>query len=62
MMPNAPKDISRMIRKRRITLCLTQEQFAVKVGVTFSTVNRWENSKSRPSPLALLRIKELENK
>lgn len=38
---------------------LTQEQFAAKVGVTFSTVNRWENGKGTPSPLALRRIEEL---
>jgi putative transcriptional regulator len=62
MMLDAKKDISRMIRKRRITLGLTQEQFAAKVGVTCSTVNRWENNKSKPSPLALLRIEELHTK
>lgn len=38
---------------------LTKEQLAAKVGVTFSTVNRWESGKSRPSPLALRRIEEL---
>jgi len=56
------KDISEMIKKRRIALGLTQEQFAAKVGVTFSTVNRWENNKSKPSPLALQRIKKLQKK
>ena len=53
------KDIPKKIRKLRATLGLTQEQFAAKVGVTFSTVNRWENGKGRPSPLAMLRIEEL---
>lgn len=53
------KDIPKKIRKLRATLGLTQEQFAAKVGVTFSTVNRWENEKGRPSPLAMLRIEEL---
>jgi transcriptional regulator with XRE-family HTH domain len=56
----AKKDISKSIRKRRIALCLTQEQFAAKVGVTYSTVNRWENGKTAPSPLALQRINELQ--
>jgi len=37
-----------------------QEQFAAKVGVTFSTVNRWENGKGDPSPLAMQRIEELQ--
>jgi len=36
-----------------------QEQFAAKVGVTFSTVNRWENGRGTSSPLAMRRIKEL---
>jgi DNA-binding transcriptional regulator YiaG len=48
------------IRKLRATLGLTQEQFAAKVGVTWSTVNRWENGRGNPSPLAMRRIKELQ--
>ena len=56
------QDTSKMIRQLRAALGLTQEQFAAKVGVTFSTVNRWENSVSKPSPLAMLRIKRLQNK
>jgi putative transcriptional regulator len=56
----AMKDISEMVKKKRIGLGLTQEQFAAKIGVTFSTVNRWENNKARPSPLALHRINELQ--
>ena len=57
----AKKDISQRIRELRTTLGLTQEQFAVKVGVTYSTVNRWENKKGQHSPLAMLRIGELQN-
>ena len=38
---------------------LTQEKFAAKLGVTFPTINRWENGRAKPSPLALQRIKEL---
>ena len=53
------KDIPRMIRELRKALGLTQEQFAAKVGVTFSTVNRWENSRGNPSPLAMRQIEEL---
>ncbi len=54
------KDISKMIRQLRAALGLTQEQFAAKVGVTYSTVNRWENDKGKPSPLALLRIEQIQ--
>jgi putative transcriptional regulator len=62
MTPREKRDISKMIRRGRIALGLTQEQFAVKVGVTFTTVNRWENNKARPSPLAIRRIKELQKR
>ncbi|MHC4587166.1 MAG: helix-turn-helix domain-containing protein [Planctomycetota bacterium] len=56
------KDISQIVRELRVALGLTQEQFAAKIGVTVSTVNRWENDKGKPSPLAMLRIKKLRNK
>lgn len=55
------RDIAKMIRQMRTALGLTQEQFAARVGVTFSTINRWENGKGRPSPLAMLRIEGLQN-
>ena len=38
---------------------LTQEKFAAKLGVTFPTINRWENGRAKPSPLAMQRIEEL---
>lgn len=52
-------ELARKIRQLRSKLGLTQEQFAAKVGVTFSTVNRWESGKSKPSPLAMRQIEEL---
>ena len=61
MASRAKKDIPKMIRKLRTALGLTQEQFAAKIGVTVSTANRWENGKGTPSPLAMLRIEELQN-
>ena len=57
----AKKNISKIIRELRTVLGLTQEQFAAKVGVTFTTVNRWENNKAKPSPLALQKMEELQN-
>lgn len=47
------------IRRLRSKLGLTQEQFTAKVGVTFSTVNRWETEKSKPSPMAMRWIQEM---
>jgi len=52
-------ELARKIRELRSKLGLTQEQFAARVGVTFSTVNRWESGKSKPSPLAMRQIEEL---
>ena len=54
------RELAKSIEELREKLDLTQEQFAAKVGVTFSTVNRWENSKGTPSPLTKRRIEELQ--
>ncbi len=51
--------MSSMVKDLRSRLKLTQEQFAAKVGVTWSTVNRWENGRGKPSPLAMRQIDEL---
>jgi putative transcriptional regulator len=50
-----------IVRTLRQALGLTQEQFAAEIGVTVSTVNRWENGRTRPQPLAMRRITELQN-
>ena len=39
---------------------LTQEQFAQEVGVTYSTVNHWENGKRNPQPYLLRRLLEMK--
>ncbi len=48
-----------LIRSLRQELGLSQEKFAAKVGVTFPTVNRWENNHAKPSPLALEKIETI---
>jgi len=50
------EDTGRRIRRLRGKLGLTQVQFAELMGVSFASVNRWENGQSRPSPLAWQRI------
>lgn len=35
---------------------LTQMQLAEELGVTYETINRWENGHIQPSPLALKQI------
>ena len=56
---NAQVDISRLVRELRERTGLTQEKFAAKLGVTFPTINRWENGRAKPSPLAMQKIEEL---
>ena len=52
-------DISRLVRELRKITGLTQEKFAARLGVTFPTINRWENGRTRPSPLAMEKIEAL---
>jgi putative transcriptional regulator len=54
-------EVSHLIRKLRHLTGLSQEQFAQKLGVAFSTINRWENGHMQPSPLALKQIKTMLN-
>jgi DNA-binding transcriptional regulator YiaG len=44
------------IRELRVTMGLTQEEFAHRLGVTLCTVNRWENNKVAPSRLAIKQL------
>jgi transcriptional regulator with XRE-family HTH domain len=54
------EDIPALIRELRQRLDLTQEQFAQKVGVTYSTVNHWENGKRVPLPFLVKRLVEIK--
>ena len=53
------KSTAPLIRELRSRLGLTQEKLAARLGVTFPTINRWENDRATPSPLALKRIEDL---
>ena len=44
------------IKQIRCKCLLSQEAFAKTLGVSFTTVNRWENGKSKPSFKALRTI------
>ncbi len=47
-----PKEVKR-IRQRSF---LTQQDFADKIGVAFSTVNRWESGRAKPNLKAMKSI------
>ena len=51
-------DIGDVIRDIRIKSLLSQADFAKEIGVSFSTVNRWENGKAIPNYRALKKIKD----
>lgn len=55
----ASTDTRRLVRLLRERMGLTQEKFAARLGVTFPTINRWENGHTQPSPLALKQIEAL---
>jgi transcriptional regulator with XRE-family HTH domain len=54
------QDIRKLVKRLRERMGLTQEQFAQEVGVTFSTVNQWENGHRYPQPYLLNRLLELD--
>lgn len=53
------KGIALFVRELRSRLGLSQEKFAAKLGVSFPSVNRWESSRAKPSPMAMQKIEEL---
>ena len=44
--------MKKLIKSIREYLGLSQADFAEKLGVTFATVNRWENGRALPTKLA----------
>lgn len=55
-------DVAVLVQDLRQRVGLSQEKFAAKLGVTFSTVSRWERQRAKPSPMAFDRMKELLEK
>ena len=56
-MPNSRNNYPELIRYVRKNLEISQEDLARELGVSFGTVNRWENGKVQPSKLALKQLK-----
>lgn len=53
------RDPADLVKSLRDLLGLSQEKFAARLGVTFSSVNRWENGHRKPSPLAMKQIEAM---
>src|SRR6185369_2567161 len=52
-------DFPDQIKQLRARLGLTQVMLAKRLGVSFPTVNRWENQKTIPSQLSWNRLREI---
>jgi len=45
-------DYPSLVKEVRRQLAISQEDLARELGVSYATVNRWENGQARPSKLA----------
>jgi len=50
------RDYPALVKEVRRQLALSQEDLARELGVSFATVNRWENGQSKPSKLAMAQL------
>ena len=55
-----PQDYPQRVKRVRELKGLTQAQLAELIGVSFTSVNRWENGQSRPSKLSWKHVLEIE--
>ena len=55
-------DYSKDLKKLREKMLLTQTEFGNLLGVSFETVNRWENGKHVPTMRAKRKINKLAEK
>lgn len=55
---NEQTELAPLVREVRKRLGLTQEKFAARLGVTFPTINRWENGRVKPSPMGVKHLKD----
>lgn len=53
--------IGKLIRELRQLMGLTQKQLAAELGVVYLTINRWENGRVTPSPMAMKLLEEKLN-
>jgi DNA-binding transcriptional regulator YiaG len=51
-MDTGSKEFPELVKDVRKQLGISQEDLAHALGVSFATVNRWENAKTSPSKLA----------
>jgi DNA-binding transcriptional regulator YiaG len=52
-------ELADLVRETRQRLKLSQAKFAAELGVSFQSINRWENGRSKPLPIALKQIEQV---
>ena len=52
-------DYQKAVKDLRDRLIMTQAEFAKMLGVSFTSINRWENGLNRPTTTARKQIVEL---
>jgi len=52
-------DYASLVKTLRRRGGFTQEQLAHELGVTFTTINNWENGRRRPMPFLARRLAEM---
>lgn len=55
-----PSDYPTRIKQFRARLGLTQVELASRLGVSFASVNRWENGQTKPSPVCWLQLQRMD--
>lgn len=60
-MTDNPSEFVYKIKSLREQLRISQEDLAKELGVSFATVNRWENNKTQPSKLARKQLEQFIN-
>ncbi|PJD97540.1 MAG: transcriptional regulator [Parachlamydia sp.] len=58
-MTGKAEELPKKIKSIRQHLKLSQEELAHKLGVSFTSVNRWENGQTKPSKLARKQLEAL---
>jgi len=59
IMNRPSENFTELVKDVRRQLGLSQEELAHELGVSFATVNRWENGKTMPSKLARRQFDQL---
>jgi len=60
ILPEITDDYDQRVKRLRGRLGLTQTALANELGVSFATVNRWENGQTKPSKLSWNQLRQLE--